>query len=426
MKKSRYNYTFCHKNKFYIFNGITYKFVKFDIALKPYIEKFLCMPNEDWGEMSSIKSQLYNAGFLVDDNVKEFDSLCSEIVKNRSDRSYSLMILPTYDCNFSCWYCIQSHKHEYMSHDIVESIKKHITTYLLKNNIKYFDIHWFGGEPLLCFNSHISEISNYAISFCQAHGIIFHNSITTNGYLLNKDMILLMKDLKFKQFQITIDGSREFHDKTRNEQGIPSYDRIINNVHSVIDLIPNVRMFLRYNLTKENYISLNRMIEELNAVFEPKCRNKIFISVIKVWQEDRKQIDKDCFDNIYSSFIKEGYTIADVDLSNDYIRCNADKLHSFVIFHNGKVDKCNNIPPSEAAYKLLDSGDIISLNNENFDILSINDNCKECKLFPVCLGPCFRDTAKNKTFECAEKGCNISTMERVKNYCLRVEKNEEL
>lgn len=46
-------------------------------------------------------------------------------------------------------------------------------------------------------------------------------------------------------------------------------------------------------------------------------------------------------------------------------------------------------------------------------------NCKKCKLFPVCLGPCFRDLNLNKAFECAEKNCNISTIERVKNYCLR-------
>lgn len=422
MKTSQYNYGFCNKGKFYLFNGITYKFIKFDISLKPCVEELLRMPNEDWGEMYSFKLQLYNAGFLIDDDVNELERLFGEMVKNRSVASYSLMILPTYDCNFSCWYCIQSHKHEYMSGDIVESIKKHIATYLLQNDIKSFDIHWFGGEPLLCFDSHIVEISNYAINFCKTHGIDFHNSITTNGYLLNEDMILRMKDLNFRQFQITLDGSREFHNQTRNEQGIPSYDRIVNNVHSVVEMIPNVKMFLRYNFTKENYTSLDRLVQDLNTVFEPDCRSKVFISVIKVWQEDREKIDKDCFDNIFSAFTQAGYSIADIDLSNDYIRCNADKLHSYVIFHNGKVDKCNNIPPSEAAYELLDSGKISIINKKNNDILSVDVNCKKCKLFPVCLGPCFRDLNMNKVFECAETNCNISVMERVKNYCLRAER----
>lgn len=419
MKTSQYNYKFCNNGKFYLFNGITYKFIEFDISLKPCIEELLRMPNEDWEGMPLFKLQLYNAGFLIDDNVNELEMLCDEIVKNRSIASYSLMILPTYDCNFSCWYCIQSHKHEYMSKDIVESIKKHIATYLLQNDIKSFDIHWFGGEPLLCFESHIVEISNFAIAFCKEHKINFHNSITTNGYLLNEEMILRMKDLNFRQFQITLDGSREFHNQTRNEQGIPSYDRIVNNVHSIINIIPNVKMFLRYNFTKENYTALDKLVRELNTVFEPDCRSKILISVIKVWQENRKKIDKDCFDKIFSTFTQAGYSIADVDLSNDYIRCNADKLHSYVIFHNGKVDKCNNIPPSEAAYELIDSGNISIINNKSNNILSVDVNCKKCKLFPVCLGPCFRDLNLNKAFECAEKNCNISTIERVKNYCLR-------
>lgn len=121
MKASQYNYGFCNKGKFYLFNGMTYKFIEFDISLKPCVEELLRMPNEDWGEMYSFKLQLYNAGFLIDDDVNELERLFGEIVKNRSVASYSLMILPTYDCNFSCWYCIQSHKHEYMSGDIVES-----------------------------------------------------------------------------------------------------------------------------------------------------------------------------------------------------------------------------------------------------------------------------------------------------------------
>ena len=43
---------------------------------------------------------------------------------------YNLMILPTYACNVSCWYCTQRHRNIHLNEEDVLRIKKHIQFYL--------------------------------------------------------------------------------------------------------------------------------------------------------------------------------------------------------------------------------------------------------------------------------------------------------
>jgi uncharacterized protein len=39
--------------------------------------------------------------------------------------------------------------------------------------------------------------------------------MTTNGYLLNRDLFNKLLNLYIKQYQITIDGTEDIHDKNR-------------------------------------------------------------------------------------------------------------------------------------------------------------------------------------------------------------------
>ena len=218
MKNSKYNYIidYDHDNCV-LFNGLTLSMIQFDKKFKSNLKEILSNPHSLELLNAPLKKKLFEHGFIINDNENEINKIIHNININSSIPKYTITISPTYECNFSCWYCIQRHEKEYMSIETVESIKKHLTNYLVDNNIKIFEIHWFGGEPLLCFNSHIKEISEYAMKICEQNEVVFINNITTNGYLINKDMAMAMSHLKFQQFQITIDGCREFHNKTRNQ-----------------------------------------------------------------------------------------------------------------------------------------------------------------------------------------------------------------
>ena len=104
----------------------------------------------------------------MEDDVQEMDIIREEFDRKRNSGQYTLMVLPTYDCNLRCWYCIQEHQNMTLSDETVARIKKHIEKYLLENEIKEFRLSWFGGEPLL-----LTENSSKSRGFLK----IFANAI---------------------------------------------------------------------------------------------------------------------------------------------------------------------------------------------------------------------------------------------------------
>lgn len=424
MKQSKYIYIFNEGHKTYIFSTLTYKVIEMPDNLGLKLESLLKYPNSTWGKYNVIKNELIRNGILISDDYNELDFIKSSINKEINHPFYTLTILPTYNCNFSCWYCVQKHKDEYMSEQTVEAVKKHIAKYIEENNLKGLEIHWFGGEPLLCINNQLSEISKFALSICKENGIIFFNNITTNGYLIDENMAKKMDELHFRQFQITIDGTRKIHNLTRNHNGKPSFDRILNNINLIIRYIPKAQVFLRYNFTEENLGHIDEMINEINEFFVLSIRKKIKILTVKVWQEDKKKFRKTCFNDIYRKFRDNGYSISDIELNNAYAKCDADFKHNNVIFHNGNVDKCNNIHPSEAHSILMDDGTIKNVKKDCpvwEDILS-KKPCCNCKFLPVCMGPCLNIKrnmiCKSGCIKCADTEVHWTIEERIKNYCL--------
>jgi uncharacterized protein len=415
----------------YIFNTLTYKTLEVPIRFDNKLSSLLKNPDSDWGEYNNIKEKLAINGVIVPNDYNEIEYLRSRIEQEINTPYYVLTILPTYTCNFACWYCVQKHKNEFMSSKTVEAVKKHIASYLIENQIKGLEIHWFGGEPLLCFENQVSEISRFALDFCKKNGIKFINNITTNGYLIDENMAKSMNELCFSQFQITIDGPRDIHNLTRNDNGKPSFDCILNNINTILKNLPEAQVFLRYNFTEGNLVQIDTMINEINEFFDISLRKKIMILAVKVWQEDKKKFSDICFDDIYTKFRQNGYSISNQELYNTYVKCDADLIHSRVIFHNGKVDKCNNILPVEAHSVLKDNGTIEDLVDDCVvweDILS-QKPCCDCKFLPVCLGPCLnikRDLlCKSGCLKCADAENHWSIKERIKNYCLIKSKGNE-
>lgn len=84
-----------------------------------------------------------------------------------ADRDYSLFLNPTLECNFSCWYCYETHEKGYMSEKMIEKIKKHIIYMIEKIHINSLTLSWFGGEPLLYFNEVVYPISLFAKEICE-------------------------------------------------------------------------------------------------------------------------------------------------------------------------------------------------------------------------------------------------------------------
>lgn len=424
MKQSHYNSIVSIGDRTLLFNALSLNFIVIPKEIESNFLELLDKPDYDWGHLEIMRNQLIEKQFIIPNYVDEYSIIQKRISEGKKKNHYALMLLPTYSCNLSCWYCVQRHNDDIMSEQLISSIKRHIMNYLQVNNIKSFEIHWFGGEPMLCFESHIIELSRFAIEVCDNLGVKFFNNITTNGSLMDINRIILMRDLRFMQFQITIDGARDTHNLTRNHEGEPTFNLITNQIKNILEIIPEAQVYLRYNFTAENFSEIDELIQQLNITFSKHIRGNIKVSPVKVWQEKRANLPDDCFEQIYTKFKTAGYDLADADMCHDFTKCIADMKHSHVVFPNGYVDKCNNIDPQEARYRLFDNGDI-KLRNSNIIESTLDEipaSCMICRSFPACLGPCwkFKNYAVKTSgyIKCMDSMANIGIKERIRNFCI--------
>ena len=159
----------------------------------------------------------------------------------------------TLDCRYLTAGIIQKYMWIQNERQALKRIKLHIGHMVNVEKIESLHLDWFGGEPLLYFHEIIEPVSRYAMGVCEKAGIPFMNSTTTNGYFHTKDKAQLCKELQFLQFQITLDGNREFHDNVKFQKGCEStFNHVLANIDRLLSLYEEINFVLRINYTHKN------------------------------------------------------------------------------------------------------------------------------------------------------------------------------
>ena len=205
---------------------------------------------------------LLENGFVVFKNDNELKRLNSEY-ENREifSKNFHLIIALTLDCQFRCVYCYENHPKKYMNQEIKSQVINLVKREAVRG--KNISIVWYGGEPLLDFNS-IASLTKEFIEICNKYNVTYCASMISNGYLFNNNIIDSLKTLHIDSVQITLDGMNEIHEKRRplmNKK--KSFDRIIKNI---IDIYNSkyTKIHLRINVDKSNIQSAYELIEYLS------------------------------------------------------------------------------------------------------------------------------------------------------------------
>lgn len=216
MKESKYNIYLEYKDVFVLYNTLYESILMLSSVMYAKLQEI------GIGKCYSINEELYNrvinGKFLIDD---DFDELLEieRIIKQKdfSDEEYHLIINPTLDCNFNCWYCFEQKKRgSRMSPNIQDACSLLIQNIVKTNtNLKKFTLSFFGGEPMLYYNRIAVPLMKNLYAEIEGKNIEPNIHFTTNGYLLTDSMVSSMSEFKVKSLQITFDGNREFHNKTR-------------------------------------------------------------------------------------------------------------------------------------------------------------------------------------------------------------------
>ena len=150
-------------------------------------------------------------------------------IKARPTQLKALCLHIAHDCNMCCKYCFAG-EGEYSGDRSLMSFEvgKRALDFLIEQSgsRKNLEVDFFGGEPLLNFDV-VNQLVAYARSIEKEKGKNFRFTLTTNGVLLN-DEVMEWANKECYNVVLSLDGRKETNDRmrrTRNDKG--TYDLIL-------------------------------------------------------------------------------------------------------------------------------------------------------------------------------------------------------
>jgi uncharacterized protein len=210
--------------------------------------------------------------------------------------------------------------------------------------VSHLSIDWFGGEPLLGM-SVIREVNGFAKGFIERSGstTALRSAITTNAFLLGLDIFSELLGLGVTEYQISLDGPKEMHDKTRVQvNGGGSFDRIWKNLTQMTQVDGEFRILLRVHVTEDNIESVPELLDTIKKTFGHDSRFKIFLKAIQnlggYGSEFASAVGLDEDDSRLARMEEELRGPNEFWHPNSI--CHASKFNSFIIRADGRVSKC--------------------------------------------------------------------------------------
>lgn len=249
-----------------------------------------------------------------------------------------------------------------------------------------------GGEPLV--HLEIKEIIKNCAKYPDIQFLI-----TTNGLLLNKELILLIQSIPNIEVQISIDGTtKEIYEATR---GLDTFCHFIKGLSLLVKSeIKNIHA--RTCITKLNY----RNVEE---IYEMAIRNKINLSFLFISPQGNavKNVD-----DLSLSIAQKIHVIDTLNRLNERYNVNVEppsitnqcdyaedlERKHLIIKADGDIAPCQYYY-NESIGNMLDTELEQILNYDNLkemynngkkrkEALSKTQQCGKCKLHPICRMGC--------------------------------------
>lgn len=176
--------------------------------------------------------------------------------ENREIVVKALCLNIAHDCNLACKYCFAG-EGEYNGEKGMMSLSvgKKAFDFLVEHsgNRKHLEVDFFGGEPTMNFNL-VKELVSYGRSLEKKHNKEFRFTLTTNGLLLNDEMLEYINK-EMSNVVLSLDGRKEVNDKMRPMRGDnkkSSYDIIVPKFQKIAESRNQERYYVRGTFTHNN------------------------------------------------------------------------------------------------------------------------------------------------------------------------------
>ena len=183
-----------------------------------------------------------------------FEPMAGHLKAKTSGVIKALCLHIAHTCNLNCSYCFAS-QGKYHGERAVMSFEvgKQALDFLIANSgsRRNLEVDFFGGEPLVNFQV-VKDLVAYARSIEKEHGKNFRFTLTTNGLLIDEDVIEFCNK-ECHNVVLSLDGRKEIHDRFRVDYaGNGSWDRIVPKFQQLVEARNGQGYYMRGTFTHAN------------------------------------------------------------------------------------------------------------------------------------------------------------------------------
>jgi uncharacterized protein len=312
-------------------------------------------------------------------------------------------------CNLSCPYCYADKSSaKTMDGEIQAALLRFTREHMRAYQVRKLHVTWVGGEATLAIDVMESLSERFRKLVDKQKECTYDAGLVTNGTLLTEENVkrLASPPVSIVTLQVTLDGTQPNHDKKRFDARGGTFERILEGAERA--LREKIRCDIRVNIdnlvSEEEVIELLRHLERRNLIGPPsgeeRPRCSFHLAPIKATSPPCAGYSEFCqspesfaqfYENIAAALpdlmVYSGFP----PLKGTF--CGLHNPNSYAIDPEGYVSKCwESLGAKERAIGHLQGN--IDLGNRVLrdwllvDPLVEDEECKACKLLPICMGGC--------------------------------------
>ena len=183
-----------------------------------------------------------------------FEAMAPYLKEKTSGVVKALCLHIAHTCNLNCSYCFAS-QGKYHGERAVMSFEvgKRALDFLIEHSgtRRNLEVDFFGGEPLMNFQV-VKDLVSYARSIEKEKGKNFRFTLTTNGVLVDDDVIE-WANRECHNVVLSLDGRKEIHDRFRVDYaGKGSWERIVPKFQKFVEARDGKGYYMRGTFTHAN------------------------------------------------------------------------------------------------------------------------------------------------------------------------------
>lgn len=211
--------------------------------------------------------ELRDAGKLFTPDT--FEPMAGVLKAKTSGVVKALCLHVAHTCNLNCSYCFASQGKYHGDRAVMSfEVGKRALDFLVENSgtRHNLEVDFFGGEPLMNFQV-VKDLVAYARSIEKEKGKNFRFTLTTNGVLVDDDVIDFA-NRECSNVVLSLDGRKEVHDRYRVDfAGNGSWEKIVPKFQKFVEARGGKEYYMRGTFTHANPDFLNDIKQMLDLGF---------------------------------------------------------------------------------------------------------------------------------------------------------------